>query len=146
MLSLLLALACTEASETEWVAFNGAADSVVLEVGAPEELDPVSVALTSTTGAVEVGLGTVSPGGGPIGTVHTFTVQVYESYASSVGRVSVRTDSGDRGEDEYDLSRDSAGEGYWRFELESVGEADERRTDAVTFRLWETLDDTADGG
>lgn len=146
MLALLLAVACTTSSETEWVAFNGDSDSVEVDVGAPEELPAVSVALSSTTGAVEVGVGSVTPGGGPIGTVHTITVQVYETYAPDIRRVSVRASSGDRGEDEYELARDSAGEGYWSFELESVGDADERRTDLFTFRLWEAEADTADGG
>jgi hypothetical protein len=136
MLTVLLALACTDEADTVWVAYNGGSDSVEVDVGSPELLDPVSVVLTSTTGALEIGLGTVSPGGGPIGTVHTVTAQVYEEYAEEVGRVSIRTSSGDRGEDEYDLERDSAGEGYWSFELQSVGDSDERRTDVLTFRLY----------
>ena len=133
--------ACDTEAEQTWEQFNGDADSVEIDVGAPDLLPDVSVVLTSTTGAVEVGLGTVSPGGGPIGTEHECVVQVDEAYAGDVDRVSVRTSSGDRGEDEYDLKRDSAGEGYWSLDLQSAGEEGERRTDVVTFRLWTSVEE-----
>jgi hypothetical protein len=72
-------------------------------------------------------------------------VDVLPDYASGVGRVSVRTSSGERGEDEYDLVADSTGEGIWLFQLTSQGEGGEARTDTFTFRLWAS-DDQADTG
>ena len=52
-------------------------------------------------------------------------------------RVSVRTSSGERGEDEYDLVQDSAGDGFWLLQIESVGEEGEQRTDTFELRLWQ---------
>ena len=147
MLGLALLFACTQDDEVTYVQYNGDADSVQVDVGvetrfvvdeAGEEVaETATTPLTSTTGAVEVGVGTVDPSAGPIGTIHTLSVYVYDEYAEDVARVTVRTDSGDRGEDEYDLERDSAGEGWWVFELESVGDEGEVRTDTFTFRLYE---------
>jgi hypothetical protein len=120
---------------------------VTIEVGAAELADPVSVVLTSNTGAVELGTGSVDPGGGPVGTLHTITVQVGDEYASDIGRASVRLDSGDRGVDEFDMEADATGEGYWVVELTSVGSSDEVRTDSLTFRLWtENTSTTDDSG
>lgn len=143
--SLALLLACTESEETEYTLYNGEADEVQVEVGVPtryvadaegnEVAETVSTVLTSSTGAVEIGTGTVDPSAGPVGSLHRVVVQVADEYAADVDRVTVRTDSGDRGDDVYELERDSAGEGWWVFELESVGEADEVRTDTFTFLL-----------
>jgi hypothetical protein len=147
MLGLALLFACTQDDEPTYVRYNGDADSVEIQVGvetvyvtddAGEEVaETATVPLTSTTGAVQLGTGTVDPSAGPIGTIHTITVYVLDDYAGDVDRVTVRTDSGDRGEDEYDLERDSAGEGWWVFELESVGDEGEVRTDTFTFNLYE---------
>jgi len=115
-------------------------------VGASEELPAVSTPLTSSTGEVEIGAATVSPGGGPVGTVHDVLVEVFDEYASDIARASVRTDSGDRGEDEYDLDADSTGEGIWKIEIQSVGEEGEVREDALTFRLWKEVVEEDDGG
>jgi hypothetical protein len=72
----------------------------------------------------------------PIGDILTVRVRVDEPWHAAVGRVSVRIDSGERGEDEVDLERDSAGEGFWEVALEAVGEPGETRSDTCTFRLW----------
>ena len=134
---------CTKTTETTWTQYNAADNSVSIEVGVADFLDPVSVALTSNTGSVELGTGTVDPGGGPIGTLHTITVEVSQDYASDIGRASVRLDAGERGEDEYDMDADATGEGYWVIQLESVGDEGETRTDTLTFRLW-AADTTSD--
>ena len=54
----------------------------------------------------------------------------------------MRTDSGDRGEDEYDLEADSADEGLFQIVLVSVGDEGESREDTFTIRVWEN--DSAD--
>jgi hypothetical protein len=61
---------------------------------------------------------------------------VYADYSADVGRVSVRTDSGDREVDEFDLDVDSTGTGIFKAELRSVGAESETRTDTLTFRVW----------
>ena len=75
--SLAFLLACTEDDETSYVQYNGDGDSVEVEVGGPtrfvtdgegnEVAETVSTVLTSSTGAVEIGTGTVDPSAGPIG-------------------------------------------------------------------------------
>jgi len=147
MLVLALVVACTTEDAATYTQYNAADNSVEVDVGSETrtvlaedgvtELPEVaSVALTSSTGAVQVGLGGVTPSAGPIGTLHTVSVTLDDAYAADVDRVAVLTKSGDRGSDEYDLERDSAGEGYWLFELESVGEEGEVRTDTFSFRLY----------
>lgn len=135
--SVLLLLACESEEEAVWVQYNSGGESVEVQVGAAEVLDPVQIPLTSSTGAVEIGVATVTPGGGPIGTIHDVLVEVYGDYDSDIDRVSVRTSSGERGEDEYDLSQDSAGDGFWLLQIESVGEEGEQRTDTLELRLWQ---------
>ncbi|MFZ5475258.1 MAG: hypothetical protein ACOZNI_00660 [Myxococcota bacterium] len=123
--------------DTGTTADTGGTDADTGDTGTSDEVPVVAaVSLTSTTGSVEIGWGCVSPAAGPVGTVHTMRVEVLDAYEADVDRVSVRTDSGDRGKDEYDLDHDSADIGFWMFEIESVGEDDEQRTDTLTFRLW----------
>ncbi|MDP2306502.1 MAG: hypothetical protein Q8P18_10800 [Pseudomonadota bacterium] len=150
VVALALLSACVVADDVTYLQYNGDDQSVSVDVGSDtryvldddgvtEVPEAVSVVLTSSTGAVEIGSGTVSPSAGPIGTIHRVSVEISEAYAEDIDRVTVRTDSGDRGEDEYDLERDSAGEGYWVFELESQGEDGEQRTDTLTFLLYEEV-------
>lgn len=143
-LTFLLLSACSEEVEVSYVQFNATGESLTIQVGDASLLDSeASVELTSTTGSVVVGQATVTPAGGPVGTEHELTVEVFDDYENQVDRVSVRTDSGERGEDEYDLIGDSADEGFWKISLLSAGEADEVREDTFTIRLWEsTLEDT----
>ncbi len=137
MLWLALTLvACDEESETSWKQYNADGDEVSIAVGAAELQPAVSTILHSSTGQVEVGEASVDPGGGPIGSLHTVLVTVSADYAADVGRVSVRTDSGDREVDEFDLEADSTGTGIFKAELRTVGAKDETRTDTLTFRLW----------
>lgn len=133
---------CNNDNETTWTQYNASDNIVSIEVGAVDVMEAVTVTLTSNTGEVELGTGTVDPGGGPIGTEHKITVVVAEDYAPDIDRASVRLDAGERGEDEYDLDADATGEGYWVLSLVSVGDEGEARTDTLTFRLWTADEDT----
>ncbi|MDG1478308.1 MAG: hypothetical protein P8R54_01895 [Myxococcota bacterium] len=139
-------LACTEGEENAYTRFNSESDQLTIQVGTEELLEAVSVSLYSTTGTVEIGSASVDPGGGPIGTIHTLTVEVFDDWENEVSRVSVRTDSGDRGEDEYDLEADSADEGLYLRELSSVGDEGESREDTFSIYVWEDDSTTSDTG
>ena len=148
---LAVLLACTEGDEVTYAQFNADTDLLTIQVGTDEVLDPATISLYSTTGTVEIGTASADPGGGPIGTEHTLTVEIFDDWENDVSRVSVRTDSGDRGEDEYDLEADSADEGLYQIVLVSVGEEGESREDTFTVRVWEndstdTTDTTGDTG
>ncbi|MSP55205.1 MAG: hypothetical protein EXR69_06315 [Myxococcales bacterium] len=147
MFVFLGSFGCQNDTETTWTQYNASDNVVSIEVGAVEVTEAVTVTLTSNTGEVELGTGTVDPGGGPIGTEHTIIVVVAEDYASDIDRASVRLDAGERGEDEYDLDADATGEGYWVLGLFSVGDEGEARSDTLTFRLWtsDEADDTDTG-
>lgn len=137
-----LLFACTGDQEAAYEQFNAPDDALSIEVGVAELLDPVTIDLWSNTGEVVVGAATVDPGGGPGGTIHNIVVEVFDDYEDVVDRASVRTDSGDRGEDEYDLTRDYADEGIYKLEIQSVADDGEVRTDTLTIRLW---DETSSG-
>ncbi|NOY24584.1 MAG: hypothetical protein GXP62_01805 [Oligoflexia bacterium] len=141
---LLLAafLACSNSTEVTYTQFNGTDDTVTIKVGVAELLDPVSADLTSTTGEVIVGHFDVDPGGGPIGTEHAIVVEVYDAYQQIVDRVSVRLDSGARGEDEFELEQDSADEGVWKLSIVSAGDTNEVRDDTLNVRCWDQDGDT----
>ncbi len=146
MLLSLLLFGCTPDEEIVYEQFNADDDALSVEVGSASELEAISIDLHSSTGAVVVGQASVDPSGGPSGTVHTLTVEVYDDYEHIVDRASVRTDSGDRGVDEYDMEGDSADEGLYVLELTSVASDGESRTDKLTIRLWDVDgDDDGDG-
>ena len=111
--------------------------------------EPVTVELFSTTGAVMVGTATVDPGSGPVGTMHTILVDVEDDYEDDVRRVTVDVDAGDRGIEDFMMTRDSADRSLWELELESSGVPGEARTDVFTIRLFsvaeegESSEDTA---
>lgn len=134
---LLLLLACQREEEVTYSQFNGPDDSLIIQVGIDELLDPISVDLSSSTGEVVVGDATVDPGGGPLGTDHAVVVEVYNDWEHIVDRVSVRLDSGDRGEDEFELEQDSADEGVWKTTIRSTGSEGEVREDTLTVRCWD---------
>ena len=150
MTLLILAglLGCNKAEEVLYEQYNHDNDILTVSVGTEDILDPVSIDLYSSSGLVVIGSSTIDPGGGPIGTEHEIQVVILDDYKEDVARVSLRTDSPGRGEDEYDLDQDSAEEGYFKTILESVGEPGEQRTDDLTIRVWsaietdETEDDT----
>lgn len=133
-------LGCQQDEETVWVQFNATDDQLEVEITAAEDLgEAVSTELSSTSSTVVVGSASVDPGSGPVGTDHLVEVDVDFEWEDIIDRVSVRTDSGERGVDEYDLKRDSADHGHWWIELTSVGEEGEERVDVLTFRLWEQV-------
>lgn len=139
LLFLTVLTACGGDEEIVYEQYNALDDTLEIEVGIEDTLDPVDIVLFSTTGEVEVGTAVVRPGGGPIGTRHDMVVVVFDEYQDVVDRASVRTNSGNRGKDEYDLTRDSADEGVYKLTLESDGAAGEIRTDELTFRLWDAI-------
>jgi hypothetical protein len=147
-LVLFLVAACNRDEETAWAQVNASDDRLSIEVGVEELLDPVGISLRSSTGEVEIGYAEVRPGGGPVGTQHEIVVVVDDPHQDLVERTSVRADSGERGEDEFDLVRDSADEGYYKITLESVGAEGELRTDTLTVRLWQAVaaEEAVDGG
>lgn len=132
---------CKDSTEPVWEQFNATTDTCAVEVGAAELLEAATTVLHSSSGEVEVGTATVDPGGGPVDTEHRITVQVDDAWEATVDRASVRTDSGSRGEDEYDMDADSADEGLYVLTLVSVGDPGETRTDVLTIRLWENTND-----
>ena len=142
----LLGYSCDEDAEPNWVQYNGDDDVVTIEVGSADELDEVATDLHSDVVGNVIGTATVDPGGGPIGTTHTVTVIIDDEFENDVGLVTVRTDSGDRGEDEYELDNDMSDEGAWGLQIISVGEEGEQRSDTLTFRLWyDSEEDTTAG-
>lgn len=136
-LLLLTLVGCKKDEEVTWTQFNAEDDSLEVQVGTSELLDAVLIDLHSSTGDLVVGWAQADPGGGPIGTEHAIAVNIDDEYQDLVDRVSVRITSDSRGEDEFDLDHDSADEGYWKTTLKTNGEADEVRTDSLTFRAWE---------
>lgn len=125
----------------DWARFNSLDDEVEIQVTAGSDLgDPVTIELFSTTGSIIVGTATVDPGSGPVGTLHTLTVNVYDDYEDVVERVQIIASTNDRGEDEFELQRDSADHGVWQVQLESSGVTGEERTDVFTVRLYEVDD------
>jgi len=143
---VFVSTACTEAVETSYEQFNASDDALSIEVGVADVLDPVSIELWSNTGEVTVGVAEATPGGGPAGTLHEIVVTVSDDYKDVIDRVTVRTDSGERGEDEYDLTRDYADEGIFKLELQSVADDDEIRTDTFTVRLLDAVERADTGG
>ena len=135
--TVLAIAACKKDDEIVYDQYNAEDDALSIEVGVEELLPAVSIDLHSSTGEIVVGTADVDPGGGPIGTEHTITVVIADDYENAIDRVTVRTDTSERGEDEYDLDPDSADEGLYQVTLVSVGTEDEVRTDTFTVRLWE---------
>lgn len=143
---------CGGDEETEYQLFNCEDDFTLMYVGVPdvwteEACDGVdSVQLRSSSCDIpanensnDVGEANITPCGAPIGTEHQIVVKVNSLYKDQVDRVSVRINSGDRGEDEYEMERDSANEGLYKLTLESVGSEGELRNDTIHFKLWEEI-------
>jgi hypothetical protein len=146
LLFLVAASACNKDDEPTYTQFNAEDESLEIDVGAAKLEPAKTITLYSSTGEVTVGTAKVDPGGGPIGTEHAIVVIVEDAYQNVVDRVSVRTSSPERGDDEYDMDPDSADEGFYKLTLVSVGEPDEVRTDTFTIRLWDEDDDEDSGG
>lgn len=143
---LLVFFGCGDEDTTQYVQFNADDDTIEIEVGGADTLPLRQADLHSNTGSELVGTVTVDPGGGPADTVVTVTVLVDDAYTQLVDRATVRTDSGARGEDEYEMVPDSANESLYWLELKAVADPGEVRTDVFTIRLWDNPDagDVAD--
>jgi hypothetical protein len=146
VLLLVAASGCNKDSAPTYTQFNEDDENLTIDVGAAKKEPAKSIELYSSTGEVTVGIATVDPGGGPIGTEHVIVVEVENAYENIVDRVSVRTNSAERGEDEYDMDPDSADEGFYKLTLVSVGKPGEVRTDTFTIRLWDEDDDEDSAG
>ena len=126
---------CQETEESS-AQFNASDESIRIVVGETDILPTVNRSLHSTTGLIEIGQASATPGGGPIGTEHQFQVEVFDEWEDEVSSVVLKADSGSRGTLEYMLIPDSADRGLYIISLESVGEAGEAREDTFTFSLW----------
>ena len=76
---VLTLLACEEIEEVSFSQFNQAEDHLVVSIGS-ETLPDTEISLYSSTGIVEVGTASISPGGAPAGTQHTLTVLIDDTY------------------------------------------------------------------
>lgn len=148
----LALVACNADDEIEWVQFNASGDTLLVGVGTGEAIGQSSrcddaetdrcagvdgcICLRSSLEAHVVGTATIDPPFGPVGTRHTLAVEVDDAFELIVGRVDVVASSS-RGEEEVTLRQDSADAGSWRVQLESLGAADETRTDTLEVLLFE---------
>lgn len=141
----LLVAGCTTDEDAGWVAFNAEDQALTVQVrdGEPST-DVATITLTSTTGAVEVGSASVDPDAGPVGTIHTVSVDVLEDYEEEVTRVTLES-VGERGEQRHTLVRDSADLGLWVVEIQSLGAEGESREDELVVRLWRDAEDGETG-
>jgi hypothetical protein len=141
-------ISCEE-TESDPNQFNAHDESLSILVGIPDLGAPRTRTLFSTTGLVEVGTASISPGTGPIGTVHLVQVEVLEEYTDKIQEVQIDIDSGDRGALTYTLVSDSAQTNLYVLDLESVGDVEEEREDTFLFSLWDipvpTEEETTDG-
>jgi hypothetical protein len=132
----LLSSACGDSEEKTYNLFNSDSDFFEVEIGLAEETDDLSLDLHSSTGQVIVGSANLSPAGGPVGTTHRLVVEVANEWEEDVSRVVLNIDSGERGQKEYILDRDSADAGYHQIDVQSVGDEGETRTDVFTIQLF----------
>jgi len=143
--------ACNNDDEIDWVQFNTEGDTLLVAVGAEEPVEQSSrcrdepflcdglegcICLRSSLQANDVGLATIDPTYGPVGTRHVLEVEVLDDFQDIVQRVTVLA-SGERGEEELELRQDSADAGNWAVTLESLGAPGEERTDTLEVRLYE---------
>lgn len=131
----MLSVPCLDGADATYLRYNADGDGVQVQVGEPVSTAADEVELTSTTGTVAIGTGSVSPDAGPVGTEHALEVRLDEAYADQVDRVFAESSSS-RGSLTHELIQDSADTSYWRVDVESLGDADEARTDTFTFLLW----------
>jgi len=142
LLSLTLLLGCTQEEEQTFDRFNAEGETLEVHVGDQTVGELTSIALNSSTGAVEIGSASIDPDAGPSGTVHLLEVEILEDFVHQVDRVSVEIDASDRGIQSYDLNADSADEALYRLEIESVAGEGESRTDIIEVQVWDISGDT----
>lgn len=141
-------LAGCDDAELVWVPFNSEDQELSIRVQpscTPDEAAPITLELQSSLRKRHVGDATVTPGCGSVGTEHELAVEVFDEWQDLVGRTTVTVISeavsdldGDgeddsRGEQEYELRRDSADIGVYAITLQSQGASGETRQD--TFRV-----------
>ena len=145
---LLSLCGCEEAAEDP-NQFNAQDESLEIIVGISDIQEDVSRTLYSTTGLVEIATASITPGGGPVGTLHQIQVQIFEEYVEEVKEARIDIDCGERGTQQYTLTPDSAQPSLFVLDLESMGGEEEERTDAFTFSLWDhpeqQTEETTDG-
>lgn len=144
---LLLLAGCPKGTDDGFERFNAEDDAVEVQVTASDALgEAVSAPLRSTTGEVEVGSVTVTPGSGPVGTEHEIRVEVLDAYETEVDRVTAELDAGARGTETVTFRQDSADHGLWVVDVVSRGEEGEERTDTFTIGLWRATEEQQSGG
>jgi hypothetical protein len=130
---------CSDEGELSFLQFNSLDDQLSISVGTEEILPDKSIPLFSSTGAIEVGNAIVSPGGGPFGTEHAITVEVFDAFEDKVSYSSIRTMT-ERGTETYTMNVDSADEGLYVLDLVSIGVENETREDIFYVTLYRRED------
>ncbi|HHO54499.1 MAG TPA: hypothetical protein ENK18_27410 [Deltaproteobacteria bacterium] len=142
-----------------WVPFNSGDQELSILVQpdcTDEQAAPSVLELQSSLRKRHVGDAVVTPGCGAVGTEHELAVEVFDEWQDLVGRVTVTVISeavsdldGDgeadsRGEQVYDLRRDSADIGVYAITLQSQGAPGETREDVFQIVLFqpESLEET----
>jgi len=129
--------------------FNAQDESLEIIVGISDFQEDAFRTLYSTTGLVEIATASITPGGGPVGTIHQIQVQVFEDYMEDVKEIRIDINSGERGTQQYTLIPDSAQPSLFVLDLESMGGDEEERTDSFLFSLWDhpeqETEETTDG-
>jgi hypothetical protein len=137
LFGLVALVACKKDDEIVLTQFNGDDDILVVCVGEDSGCVPVGeIDLHSTNGSTLIGTASVDPPSGPVGTLHTVSVDVDDEWEDEVLLVTAQFLS-DRGEQTWDMQQDSANHGNWEVEVESLGEPDEVREDAIKLRLYQ---------
>ena len=141
---------CGEDDAISYSLFNCEEDSTFVHVGEAEILSGDDcdggdlLQLRSSSCEVSVGQASISPCGGPIDTEHEIVVNVNSTYTHEISKVTAVLESGQRGEDEYTLTPDSADEGLYKITLISVGSEGEQRDDLLRIKLWKENPEASD--
>ena len=141
---------CGEEDPISYSLFNCEEDSTFVHVGEAEILSGDDcdggdlLQLRSSSCEVSVGQASISPCGGPIDTEHEIVVKVNSTYSHEIAKVTAVLESGQRGEDEYTLTPDSADEGLYKVTLISVGSEGEQRDDLLRIKLWKEDPEASD--
>lgn len=140
-IGLLAVAACNKGEEVVPVQFNGDDDILVVCVGTGD-CEPVGeIDLRSTNESTLIGTASVDPASGPVGTLHTVSVDVDDTWQDQVIKVTAEFIS-ERGDQDWLLQQDSADHGNWEIEVQSLGDPDESREDQIILRLFEDVSTT----
>ncbi|MEM6927331.1 MAG: hypothetical protein AAF602_10395 [Myxococcota bacterium] len=154
-------LACGS-DEVEPALFNAEEQDITVLVRTEcteSELAPAELVLLSNVAELEIGRADVTPGCGPVGTMHVLTIQLFDDQEALVDEAQVVTvpesvsDLDGDGENEprdrstYTLDRDLSDPGFFDVELTSLGAPGEERDDRFRIRLLTfPPEDDDDGG